>query len=450
MKKYSFLLLTVIGPLITAVYAYDTWLYTFNCPEACTDVLVLPPINGNITFASYCYVNGSDSDPFTWLAQVNESGQINWEHTLDIPPRGLVPVSGGGCILLRSVSATSVLTKYNSYGNTVWSINLPQKTDLLYVTPEGDLILSLEDQIQKRDGNGNIIWTTPVPSQMSEIRAFGNSDFQSGSFAIAGTSMYGDFQMGIADESGTVPWTSSFHDPYWNYQDTQGVFADAAGNCYGCATYSIPMPPMDTRSWVQRANNGGSLIWSMEYDCVGGICPAPDGRIAVTGTNDDEKLYFCFLNQNTGAEIYQILHDIPEAVLRPKGILPCSEGGYLIGGAASYDVFLARVDSLGLINGAGIPEQESSLPEITVSANPVSTSAVISVSVPEAGNMNITVFDIFGRKVGTLTDQMVTEGNHSLQWGLTDSDGSPLPNGFYTIRAVTAGGAATFRMVVLR
>lgn len=75
--------------------------------------------------------------------------------------------------------------------------------------------------------------------------------------------------------------------------------------------------------------------------------------------------------------------------------------------------------------------------------NPCPSAPSISIELAEAGNTSVGVFGIDGRLRGTLLDGFTGAGRHELAW----PDG--LPSGIYIVRAETAAGTGTLRLVVL-
>jgi hypothetical protein len=67
--------------------------------------------------------------------------------------------------------------------------------------------------------------------------------------------------------------------------------------------------------------------------------------------------------------------------------------------------------------------------------NPFVKSNLITLSLPEAGKVKITIFDELGREVKILTDKNLGSGQHSIPWDGTDKEGKPMPAGkyFYSI-----------------
>ena len=82
--------------------------------------------------------------------------------------------------------------------------------------------------------------------------------------------------------------------------------------------------------------------------------------------------------------------------------------------------------------------------------NPFNPSTRIEFSLERAGHVDLTVYDVAGRKVATLQNGTLGEGSHHVQWnGRTDA-GNPAPTGRYSYVLRTAGGQVARSMVLVK
>jgi len=82
--------------------------------------------------------------------------------------------------------------------------------------------------------------------------------------------------------------------------------------------------------------------------------------------------------------------------------------------------------------------------------NPFRGSCRIALSVREAGEARLAVFDVRGRRVVSLLGGRLGAGAHGLAWDGRDEAGTPVPPGVYFLRLDTAPAAATRKLVRLR
>jgi hypothetical protein len=88
-----------------------------------------------------------------------------------------------------------------------------------------------------------------------------------------------------------------------------------------------------------------------------------------------------------------------------------------------------------------VPDQIAS----EVYPNPFNSTALISYSVPRAGEVKVSIFDITGRLVRLLEDRMEEAGEHQVTW---NAEG--MASGIYFAKLQTAGQSVTRKTVLLR
>lgn len=94
----------------------------------------------------------------------------------------------------------------------------------------------------------------------------------------------------------------------------------------------------------------------------------------------------------------------------------------------------------------------SARPQFAMSApwpNPASGVVRLSLSLEKPGSIDVAAFDVTGRRVRTLLSGDVPAGPRELRWELRDRRGRRLGAGTYWIRAASAGGVVTRRLVLL-
>jgi len=83
--------------------------------------------------------------------------------------------------------------------------------------------------------------------------------------------------------------------------------------------------------------------------------------------------------------------------------------------------------------------------------DPFNPSTNIDFTLPAAGAVNLTVYDILGREVRILLQGNVPAGYRSVTWDGRDSHGTPVGSGVYFYRLLTGSNySATKKMIVLR
>jgi DNA-binding beta-propeller fold protein YncE len=82
--------------------------------------------------------------------------------------------------------------------------------------------------------------------------------------------------------------------------------------------------------------------------------------------------------------------------------------------------------------------------------NPFNSATTIAFDQPEAGNVELTVYNILGQRVITLTDQPLPVGHHAIRWDGRNSSGRALASGVYFYRLRTDDRSASKKLLLLK
>ena len=119
--------------------------------------------------------------------------------------------------------------------------------------------------------------------------------------------------------------------------------------------------------------------------------------------------------------------------------------GYCYGGVTSMDQLVLSYDHDPNTGVSGPPAMTVAL---SASPNPFNPATTLSFDLPEAAVVELSVFDLAGRRVATLLRGRVEAGVRRVSWSGLGDDGVPLSSGTYFARLV-AGRTASTRKVVL-
>jgi flagellar hook assembly protein FlgD len=75
---------------------------------------------------------------------------------------------------------------------------------------------------------------------------------------------------------------------------------------------------------------------------------------------------------------------------------------------------------------------------------------MIHFELQAAGPVRLGVFDLRGRLVATLVDEIVAAGRHEVTWNGRDDSGRELPSGVYLSRLEAGGQVVHGRMTLVR
>jgi len=106
-----------------------------------------------------------------------------------------------------------------------------------------------------------------------------------------------------------------------------------------------------------------------------------------------------------------------------------------------YSVFLDETIS------EPIPSQYSL---ITIYPNPANASTIIKYSIPNDDRVNLTIYDILGRNILILVDEIQSGGYYELNWNFTNSNNVELVSGVYFLRLSTKNFSETSKIVILK
>jgi len=83
------------------------------------------------------------------------------------------------------------------------------------------------------------------------------------------------------------------------------------------------------------------------------------------------------------------------------------------------------------------------------SANPAGGASLFDVSLEHDAFVTITVYDVTGRRVAELMNDMMPAGHHDVRWS-GQSERGVTSSGVYFVRMDAAGRTFTHRVVVIR
>ena len=99
---------------------------------------------------------------------------------------------------------------------------------------------------------------------------------------------------------------------------------------------------------------------------------------------------------------------------------------------------------LGSLQGSSRVWFESSYP------NPAHGPTSLVFHLARNAMVELTVYDVAGRKVRTMLSEARPAGTHTVKWDGRDGTGEPVSSGVYLARIVADGESATHRLVILR
>jgi hypothetical protein len=111
---------------------------------------------------------------------------------------------------------------------------------------------------------------------------------------------------------------------------------------------------------------------------------------------------------------------------------------YIADGVSGLQIVAAMCHSDPLSGVPSKPDPVICAGLLRSTPNPFAEGALVEYALPEAGDVKLEVFDVAGRLVNVLLDEVRPAGAGSVAWEGTDSQGHPVPAGIYFCR-LTAG-----------
>ena len=82
--------------------------------------------------------------------------------------------------------------------------------------------------------------------------------------------------------------------------------------------------------------------------------------------------------------------------------------------------------------------------------NPFNPATMLTYNIASKGLVKLTVYDLLGRKVATLVNQVQDAGHYQISWNARDESGAPVSSGVYLYKLTTEGFTATRKMLLVR
>ncbi len=331
----------------------------------------------------------------------------------------------------------------------------------------GGAIVGWSRNVQKLNATGSPVWNA------------GGTITGAWDFEVMAPDSTGGVLVAASGSTVRVQRIASYGYPAWA---AAGVVASAADRLksnvsIACdSAESVVLMWRDTRDgpagriYGQRVGTGGLLRWSADGTA---LCPGggPQSHSAIASDHQGGS-YVCFEDARTGAwDLYaQHLNRGGGALWPAAGVatslafndqlqpLLLSHGtdgfvaAWLDRRNDGGDVYAQWVASNGLPGGstADVPRRLVG-GIVRVQPNPVSGSpARLEFAVPHAGLVQVSVYDIGGRRVRRLASASMTAGSRALSWDARDDAGAHVPAGAYLVAIDGDDWHAHGRVLVLR
>jgi hypothetical protein len=119
----------------------------------------------------------------------------------------------------------------------------------------------------------------------------------------------------------------------------------------------------------------------------------------------------------------------------------------------TYTLLVAEADGSATLTGEQSVRSEVPTPELVMKGahpNPFNPETKISFRVGSSQHVELTVFDMSGRLVAVLADQVFPAGDHEVSWNGRDLHGGRLPSGTYMAQVVSDQSVQTTKLMLVK
>ncbi len=382
-----------------------------------------------IDFMTFCWNPSGESK---WLVR-HDSGR---RHSMDYAAEVTVDEAGNVYLTGRSSiggMASDILTiKYQASGTTAWRVgyngagHADDFAHAIAVDKSGNVYLAGksvrhrqpdEHLLLKYDQAGNLKWLQrrSAPREFKDESIALTLDQTPGNEALylattgngdSGAPLDYDYLIVKYDTAGVEQWTARYDGPAHSSDDATALTLDAHGNVYVTGNSRG-----EDGSWdfaTVKYDNRGTEQWVARYhgplasdDLAIGVAVDGDGRVYVAGSTSK--------NNWSQYTIIQYLQD-PTAVQRHRQA------------ALQLDYSL-----------------QQNYP------NPFNPATIIRYTLAAAGHVELKVFDLLGRELATLVNQLESAGEHQVYWQAEN-----LPAGIYVYRLRAGEFVAQRKLIFLK
>ncbi|UCE65760.1 MAG: T9SS type A sorting domain-containing protein [Candidatus Zixiibacteriota bacterium] len=404
------------------------------------------------------------------LLKTDSSGDWLWIRSYDFSGedvgRSVEILEDGGFILTGVAGDSCTLLRTDSLGNEIWHTNLDSGYGrAIRVTSDGNFIIagykivggsSYQIYIAKAGSDGSLIWSKTYGGNEPEM-AWDIRETPDGGFIILGwTESFGnglaDIYLLKTDSSGDTLWTRTYGNAY--NDEGRSIIVKDDGGFVLAGKLSQDLDNYDIS--VINADSDGIEIWSDSYiqdgiSVANSIIPASGGGYVITGMKFDSKFSsFIMKIRADGDSLWTKMLIDSTGNLYCRSIVQTEDGGYVIAGYHQIpnhgnDVFLCKLAP----DITGTEDEITSLPDnITLQQNypnPFNANTTISFRLAKPQNINLSVYDLLGRKVEVLLKGFIGAGNHKIKF-----DAGTYPSGLYFYRLEANNYSDTRMMLLLK
>jgi hypothetical protein len=471
----------------------DIWTKVFSSTysEGCTKVIETN--EGGFAVAGYSFSLGNGKSDML-LLKTDSLGNLLWTKTYGGSgfeyAYDMEQTNDGGYILTGYTTSNSnhnkniYVVKTNSAGDLVWEKSFGKDSvdvsSSICKTSDGNYLIcgytesfgAGEDDIYaiKINQNGDTLWTKNYGGTRTDN---GKSimEINSSNYVIAGstgspgiTSNNQDYYLIKTNSSGEASWSKNYGTGGSLPFDWCNGVKKTNENGFilvGESSYNSPLDVM-----LVKTDSAGNAGWKKFYgnnfyDYGNSICNTTEGGFLVCGTTKSKT------TQKNDIFVIKVDADGNEKWRETYGgnnndwgssVCKTRDGNYVIAGQTnsytngSFDIFVSKIKYSGSIGIKNINEQVNLAKDYFVGnyPNPFNSSTKIVYKIIKPGNVKITIFNVLGKEIITLSNSFCSSGVNQVIWNGKDSNGTDAPSGIYFVNLKTETNELTQKITLLK
>jgi hypothetical protein len=248
----------------------------------------------------------------------------------------------------------------------------------------------------------------------------------------------------------------------WVTTDGGAVWTDISSGLPNRWVTRVAVDPLDpgtayvTFSGLRWDENIGYVYRTTDYgstwDDITGNLPAAPVNALVIDPDEPARLFVgsdvgCFYSEDYGA-VWNILGTglpaVPVYDLKIHNPTRTLVAG--THGRSMHSFDLTSLSDLAAVRGS----RPDAIADLTNYPNPFADATTISFTLPKAGEVNLAVYDLAGRKVRSLEAGHMTAGVHQVGWDGRNDSGGKVASGVYFIRLGSETGTVAHGLNLVR
>ncbi len=483
LRKYLFLFvfLTVIS-LSFSLFAQETWVKTYGGTGNDRGYSLQQTSDGGFIMIGFTSSFDAESDD-VFLVKTDSNGNTEWTKVFGGSGSNIgcevIQVADGGFVLSYYTDNSTeqevdgYAVKTNSMGEILWTKSLGKilnyKNHGIMETTTGDFLFALSsfpnnsNRIVKTDSSGAFIWEKQYGNELYSIA----NDFletNDGNILLTGgqqlINLSGDTNVFliIIDINGDTLMYNSFGD---SLRAETGIAIDKTGDSGYIITGYRNSDFGVSEIIIYKIRSDLTVEWSNTHSTIGGnnlgvhVQSSVDNEFIFAHTGNDQ-IYFMKTDQYGNEKWIKSFGTT--GYYRINDMISTTDGGIAVSGytssatAGSYDIFLFKTDSLGVVTS--VKEDKEHYPNQYKLhqnyPNPFNPTTSITYSISKSDIVIITIFDVLGREIVTLVNESKSPGVYTAEWDGKNKYGVLVSGGIYFYKLTTGSFTETRKMLLLK